>query len=40
MNNERLFKVIQGPHISEKSTEAGSESNQYVFEVAKDSTKS
>ncbi len=39
MNQERVFKVLLGPHISEKATVVGEEHNQVVFKVAKDATK-
>lgn len=39
MNQERIFKVLLGPHISEKATVVAEEHNQYVFKVAKDATK-
>lgn len=39
MNQERLLKVLLSPHISEKSTMAAENDNQYVFKVATDSTK-
>lgn len=38
MNQERIYQVVLGPVISEKSSLAG-EHNQYVFRVAKDSNK-
>ena len=39
MNVERLYKVLLGPHISEKSTLAGEASNSYTFKVVPDATK-
>ena len=39
MNLERLYKVLVGPHISEKSTLAGEASNSYTFKVVPDATK-
>jgi large subunit ribosomal protein L23 len=39
MNQERLFQVLQGPHISEKAAIVADASNQYVFKVAVDATK-
>lgn len=36
---ERLLKVILGPHISEKSTTAVENFNTVVFKVATDATK-
>lgn len=38
MNPERLYSLIQRPHVSEKSARS-QEANQYVFEVADDATK-
>ena len=39
MNQERIYKVLLGPHISEKATVVAEEHGQYVFKVAKDATK-
>jgi len=40
MNQERLYTVLQGPHISEKSTViADEEAGQVVFQVAQDANK-
>ncbi len=40
MNQERLYTVLQGPHISEKSTViADEEAGQVVFQVARDANK-
>ena len=39
MNQERIFQVLVGPHISEKAAIVADESNQYVFKVAVDATK-
>lgn len=39
MNQERMLKVLLGPHISEKSTSLSEQKNQFIFKVAKDSTK-
>ena len=39
MINERLYKVLLAPRMTEKSTRIGESSNQYVFEVAIDSNK-
>ncbi len=39
MNKERLLTVLQAPHVSEKSTGASEQANQYVFEVALNATK-
>ena len=38
MNQERVFTVLLEPHISEKVSILGDESNQYGFKVAKDAT--
>ncbi|TVU67706.1 MULTISPECIES: 50S ribosomal protein L23 [Cobetia] len=38
MNQERVFKVLLGPHMTEKAAVAA-ENNQYVFKVASDATK-
>jgi large subunit ribosomal protein L23 len=39
MNQERVFQVLLGPHVSEKAAIIGDASNQYVFKVAVDATK-
>ena len=39
MNQERLFKVLKAPHISEKATLVADQSNQFVFKVATDASK-
>lgn len=39
MNQERLYKVIVGPHISEKATVSAEKTGQIVFKVLKDATK-
>ena len=39
MNNERLYKVVLGAHISEKATLIADEANQIAFKVAKDATR-
>ncbi|MCL6417165.1 50S ribosomal protein L23 [Aestuariirhabdus sp. Z084] len=39
MNQERVFQVLQGPHISEKATLLAETQGQYVFKVSKDATK-
>jgi len=39
MNQERIFKVLLGPHISEKAAVVADTNNQYVFKVAADATK-
>lgn len=40
MNNERMMKILLAPHITEKAAIVGEQSNQYVFKVATDATKS
>ncbi|MDJ0656192.1 MAG: 50S ribosomal protein L23 [Xanthomonadales bacterium] len=39
MNQQRLYNILRAPHISEKSTRASGEGNQYVFRVATDASK-
>jgi len=39
MSDERLMKVLLGPHVSEKTTMAAEQSNQIVFKVMPDATK-
>ena len=39
MNQERVFKVLLGPHISEKATVLADGKSQFVFKVATDATK-
>ncbi|MEN8168612.1 MAG: 50S ribosomal protein L23 [Pseudomonadota bacterium] len=39
MNEERLMKVLLAPLISEKSSIAAEQNNQYVFKVTTDATK-
>jgi large subunit ribosomal protein L23 len=39
MNQERIFKVLMAPHISEKTAMAGDADNQHVFRVATDARK-
>lgn len=36
---ERLYKVLLGPHISEKATIVADGNGQYVFKVVPDATK-
>ena len=38
MNQERIYKVLLGPHVSEKTSMVG-EHGQVVFRVASDATK-
>jgi len=40
MSEERLYTVLLAPRMTEKSTQIGESSNQYVFKVTKDSNKS
>lgn len=40
MNQERIYKIILGPVISEKSAQLGESSGQAVFKVVKDAQKS
>lgn len=39
MNIERLYSILQGPHVTEKVTDIGDESNQYAFKVDTSATK-
>ena len=39
MNQERVFQVLLGPHVSEKAAIVAEMNNQYVFRVAIDATK-
>ena len=39
MNQERVFKVLLGPHISEKATMLAASQKQFVFKGATDATK-
>lgn len=39
MNQERMLKIILGPHTSEKTTLMSEEHNQVAFKVAVDATK-
>ena len=39
MNQERVFKVLLGPHVSEKATMLADSKGQFVFKVATDATK-
>lgn len=39
MNQERVFQILLGPHLSEKAAIVADASNQYVFKVALDATK-
>ena len=39
MNQERVFQVLIGPHVSEKAAVVADLNNQYVSRVAIDATK-
>lgn len=39
MNQERIYKVLLGPHVSEKTTMTYENHRQVVFRVVKDATK-
>ena len=39
MNQERIYKVLLGPLVSEKATLAAELNNQFVFKVSSDATK-
>jgi large subunit ribosomal protein L23 len=39
MNQERIYKVLVQPHISEKAALLTETNNQYAFKVAPDATK-
>lgn len=39
MNQERIYKVLLGPHVSEKATVVADKDGQFVFRVASDATK-
>jgi large subunit ribosomal protein L23 len=39
INEERLLKVVLGPHVSEKSTMAAESNNTVVLKVVKDANK-
>lgn len=39
MNQERIYKVLLGPVVSEKSAAAGETSNQVVFKVLANASK-
>ena len=38
MNQERMYKLILGAHISEKTAVIADEANQFAFRVVKDAT--
>jgi large subunit ribosomal protein L23 len=39
MNQERIFKVLLGPHVSEKATVLADSKNEFVFKVDTTATK-
>ena len=39
MSKDRLYNVLLSPRMTEKTTQIGEESNQYVFSVATDASK-
>jgi large subunit ribosomal protein L23 len=39
VNQERVFQILLGPHVSEKSAIVADNNNQYVFKVALDASK-
>ncbi len=39
MNQERVFQVLAGPHVSEKAAIVADTNNQYVFKVALNANK-
>jgi large subunit ribosomal protein L23 len=39
MNEERMYKIILGAHISEKATIISETANQVAFKVTKDATR-
>ncbi|MFM1894931.1 MAG: hypothetical protein RLZZ385_5 [Pseudomonadota bacterium] len=39
MNVERMYSIILGPHVSEKSTLLSELNNQYTFKVKSDASK-
>ena len=39
MNQERIFKVILGPHLSEKTSRISEQNNQVTFKVLPDASK-
>jgi large subunit ribosomal protein L23 len=39
MNQERLFKILLGPHITEKSAMSSGKANQVAFKVASNANK-
>ena len=39
MKQDRLYKVLLAPRVTEKTTRVGDQGNQYVFKVAPDASK-
>lgn len=39
MKTERMYEIVRLPHVSEKTARLQADSNQYVFEVARDADK-
>lgn len=39
MREERLLKILVGPHVSEKATMLADAANQHVFKVSTDATR-
>jgi large subunit ribosomal protein L23 len=39
MNQERIFQILESPHVSEKAAIAADLNNQYVFKVALNASK-
>jgi large subunit ribosomal protein L23 len=39
MSNDRLYKILLSPRVTEKTTQIGEDSNQYVFHVVSDASK-
>ncbi len=39
MSNDRIFKVLLAPRVTEKTARVGEQGNQYVFQVATDASK-
>lgn len=39
MNPERIYKILLGPHVSEKAAISAEGGNQVVFKIAPDATK-
>ncbi len=39
MNYQRMYTIVLGPHVSEKTAIMGDLNNQYAFKVAVDATK-